>query len=111
MVHKDEGGMIMSAKSANIMARVEPEIKEQAESIMEQLGLTASGVINMLYRQIILRKGLPFAVTIPSAPPTLDAMTREEFDAMLTEGLKQAEAGEGVDLHEAFRSLRSELHR
>ena len=101
--------MIMSAKSANIMARVEPEIKEQAESIMEQLGLSASGVINMLYRQIILRKGLPFAVIIPAAPPTLDAMTREEFDAMIAKGLKQAASGEGVELHEAFRSLRSEL--
>ena len=100
--------MIMSARSANIMARVEPEIKEQAESIMEQLGLSASGVINMLYRQIILRKGLPFAVTIPAAPPTLDTMSREEFDAMLAKSLQQAEAGEGVELHEAFRSLESD---
>ena len=99
----------MSAKSANIMARVEPEIKEQAESILEQLGLSASGVINMLYRQIILRKGLPFAVTIPTPPPVLDAMTREEFDAMLAKSLKQAEAGEGAELHEAFRSLRGGL--
>jgi DNA-damage-inducible protein J len=109
VVYKDDGGMIMSAKSANIIARVEPEIKEQAESIMEQLGLSASGVINMLYRQIILRRGLPFAVIIPPAPPTMDAMTHEEFDSMLAEGLKQAESGEGVELHEAFRSLRSEL--
>ena len=108
--YKSEGGMIMSAKSANIMARVEPEIKDQAERIMEQLGLSASGVINMLYRQIILRKGLPFAVAIPAAPPTLAAMTREEVDAMLATGLQQAEAGEGVELHEAFRALRSELH-
>ncbi len=107
-VYKDKGGKIMSAKSANIMARVEPEIKEQAESILEQLGLSASGVINMLYRQIILRKGLPFAVTIPT-PPALDTMTREEFDAMLGKSLKQAEAGEGAELHEAFRSLRSGL--
>ena len=97
----------MSAKSANIIARVEPEIKEQAESIMEQLGLSASGVINMLYRQIILRNGLPFSVTIPAAPPTLDTMTREEFDAMLAKGLAQAEAGEGVSLYEAFQSLRN----
>ena len=56
----------MSVKSANIMARVEPEIKEQAESIMEALGLSVSGVINMLYRQIILKNGLPFAVTLPA---------------------------------------------
>ena len=59
----------MSVKNANIVARVEPEIKEQAERIMAQLGLSASGVINMLYRQIIFRKGLPFALTIPTVPP------------------------------------------
>lgn len=101
----------MSVKSSNIVARVEPEIKEQAENIMEQLGLSASGVINMLYRQIILRRGLPFAVTIPTAPPALDAMTQEAFDAMLAKSMEQAEAGEGVSLHEAFQSLRSDLHR
>ncbi len=99
----------MSAKSANIMARVEPEIKAQAESIMAQLGLSASGVINLLYRQIILQKGLPFAVTLPSAPPALDAMTREEFDAMLGKSLAQADAGEGVPLQEAFQALRKGL--
>ena len=99
----------MSAKSANIMARVEPEIKEQAERIIEQLGLSASGVINLLYRQIILRKGLPFAVTLPSAPPALDTMSQQEFNAMLSKSLEQADAGEGVPLHEAFQALRMGL--
>ena len=41
----------------------------------------------------------------------MDAMTHEEFDAMLAEGLKQAEAGESTELHDAFRSLRSKLRR
>lgn len=99
----------MSAKSANIMARVEPEIKEQAESIIEQLGLSASGVINLLYRQIILRKGLPFAVTLPSVPPALDTMSQQEFNAMLSKSLEQADAGEGVPLNEAFQALRMGL--
>ena len=43
------------AKSSNVMARVEPEIKEQAESILSQLGLPVSVLINSLYRQIIMR--------------------------------------------------------
>ena len=42
------------AKSSNVMARVEPEIKEQAEGILAQLGLPVSVVINSLYRQIIM---------------------------------------------------------
>ena len=49
------------AKSSNVMARVEPEIKEQAESILSQLGLPVSVLINSLYRQIIMRGGVPFA--------------------------------------------------
>ena len=48
----------MATKSANVLARVEPEIKEQAESIMSQLGLPASVVINALYKQIIMTKSI-----------------------------------------------------
>lgn len=99
----------MSAKSANIMARVEPEIKEQAESILEALGLSASGVINMLYRQIILKNGLPFAVTLPTTPPTMDSLSQEEFNSMLEKSLAQAKAGQGLELHEAFETLRRGL--
>ena len=50
----------MATKSANVLARVEPEIKEKAESIMSQLGLPASVVINALYKQIIVTKSIPF---------------------------------------------------
>lgn len=99
----------MSAKSANIMARVEPEIKEQAESIMEQLGLSASGVINMLYRQIILRNGLPFAVALPAVPSTVDTMTREELDAMLQHSYEQSRAGKGRPYEEVFDELERRL--
>ena len=48
------------AKSANLYARIEPEIKEQAEKILSTLGIPASNAINMFYKQIILHRGLPF---------------------------------------------------
>ena len=54
------GAGFMAIKSSNVMARVEPEIKEKAEEILSQLGISASGGINMFYRQIILWNGLPF---------------------------------------------------
>ena len=50
----------MAIKTANVLARVEPEIKEKAETILSQLGVPASTVINMLYRQIIMTKSIPF---------------------------------------------------
>ena len=55
----------MAVKSANLYARIEPEVKEQAESILFQLGISASNAINMFYKQIILQNGLPFEVKLP----------------------------------------------
>lgn len=92
----------MAIKSANVTARVEPEIKNQAEAIMENLGLPVSVVINALYRQIILNNGLPFSLNIPTSFPARDAMTKEQFDNMMNKGLAQAKAGIGYDLDEAF---------
>ncbi|WP_245149624.1 type II toxin-antitoxin system RelB/DinJ family antitoxin [Peptoniphilus raoultii] len=50
----------MEAKSANLYASIEPEVKEKAESILSTLGIPASNAINMFYRQIILQRGLSF---------------------------------------------------
>lgn len=57
----------MAEKSANFYVRIEPEVKEQAEEILSALGIPASNAINMFYKQIILQRGLPFEVMIPSA--------------------------------------------
>ncbi len=102
----------MTMKSANVAARVEPEIKEQAEHILAQLGISASGGINMFYRQVILSNGLPFRPSIPSARPvSLDEMTREELDAKLSRALEQAKAGEGIPADDFFTKLREETLR
>ena len=62
----------MAARTANVMARVEPDVKEQAENILDRLGVPASVVINALYKQIIYRNGIPFSLVLPSAPVTRD---------------------------------------
>ena len=35
------------AKTANLYARIEPEVKEEAKNILSSLGISVSGVINM----------------------------------------------------------------
>ena len=52
----------MAAKSANLYARIEPDVKEKAENILSTLGIPASSAINMFYKQIILQRGLLFEV-------------------------------------------------
>ncbi len=55
----------MAGKTSNIYIRIEPEIKKEAEEILETLGIGASQAVNMFYTQIILHKGMPFDVNIP----------------------------------------------
>ena len=71
------------AKSANVYARIEPEIKEQAEMILNALGIPASNAITMFYKQIILQKGLPFDVKLPEHPLDVSLMTPEQLNMEL----------------------------
>ncbi len=64
----------MANKTANVLARVEPDIKEKAESIMAKLGIPASVVINMFYKQIVMTKSIPISLSIPAVPMALDEM-------------------------------------
>ena len=99
----------MAVKSANVMARVEPDIKVKAEAILERIGLPRSVAIDMYYRQIIYHNGLPFVPVIPSEPKAIEDMNGSEINAKLSDGLKQAKNGEGVSADEFFTSLREEI--
>ena len=99
----------MATKSANVLARVEPEIKEKAESIMSQLGLPASVVINALYKQIIMTKGIPFSLSLPKEPATQDSLTKAEFDSIMKKGLAQAESDQSRPVADVFARLRREI--
>ena len=99
----------MAIKSANVLARVEPEVKEQAESILSKLGIPASVVINMLYRQIIMTKSIPFSLSLPSDPLARDSMTTAEFDSMIEAGLSQAKADNSRPVTDVIADLRREV--
>lgn len=101
----------MASKTANVLARVEPSVKEQAESIMSQLGIPVSVVINMLYKQIILTKSIPFSLALPSRPLSREEMDEEAFEAMMREGYEQAKADDSLPAAEVFAELRREFSR
>lgn len=94
------------AKSANLYARIEPEIKEQAESILSELGIPASNAINMFYKQIILQRGLPFEVKLPQHPLDVGNMTEEQFNAELEKGYADMKAGRTISAEQAFADIR-----
>ncbi len=53
-------------KSATIRARMEPDLKDRAEYIFRKLGLSTTQALTLFYRQVELRKGLPFEIAIPN---------------------------------------------
>ncbi len=53
-------------KSATIRARIEPDLKNKAEKVFRELGLSTTQAINLFYKQVELRNGLPFEVVIPN---------------------------------------------
>ncbi len=53
------------AKTGMIRARVAPELKAEAESILAQIGLSSSDAIRMFYSQVTMRRGLPFRSAHP----------------------------------------------
>ena len=54
------------AKTATIRARIEPRLKQDVEKLFKEVGLTTTEAINLFYRQVKLRNGLPFNVVIPN---------------------------------------------
>ena len=99
----------MATKSANVLARVEPETKKQAEEFLSKLGIPASVVINALYKQIIMTGSIPFHLSLPKEPISLDSMTTAEFNSIMETGLSQAKADQSRPASEVFANLRQEL--
>ena len=54
------------AKTATIRARIEPELKKDVENLFKKLGISTTEAISIFYRQVKLRKGLPFNVVVPN---------------------------------------------
>ena len=99
----------MATKTANVTARIQPNVKEQAEAILERLGIPVSVFLDMAYRQVIMRDGVPFSLTIPDKLTTKDSLTKAEFDTMMQTGLAQAKQDDSVSADNAFDQLKMEI--
>ena len=97
-------------KTATLNLRVNPEVKQRAEEVLKTLGMPMSTAIDIYLNQISLTGGIPFAVTLPKAPASIDAtqMTADEIHEKLDKGYQEARAGKTHDAKEAFAAFRSE---
>ena len=70
------------ANETYIQARIDPDIKAQARSVLDKLGLSRSEAIGIYIRQIVLQQKIPFELKLPNKA-TLQAV-------------EQLESGKGV---------------
>lgn len=82
------------ASDASIFVRIDSNTKTQAEAILRQLGVTPSGLINMLYHQVILTGKIPFDVSLPVREPIVTGdMSEEEVMKLVQRGVDDVKAG------------------
>lgn len=96
------------AKTSNVFARVEPEIKEQAESVLNQLGIPMSNAVSMFLRQVVIQRGIPFEMKLPAKKPlVMSELTKEQMDMELAKGMADIENGRVYSAEE----VEEEMHR
>lgn len=98
------------ANTSAVYARIDTNLKEHAEGILSQLGITPSSAIQMLYSQIVLKNGMPFDLRLPSSKPSaVNTLTREQLDAELQKGLDSIKAGKVFSADEVDAALAKEF--
>lgn len=98
-------------RTSNIYARVEPELKQQAEIVLDRLGIPMSNAISIFLKQVVLQRGLPFEVKIPvSEPISSSALTKAQFDAEIEKGFADMREGRVTDAKNALDRIKREMN-
>ena len=98
------------ANTSPVYARIDTGLKENAESILSQLGISPSEAIKMLYSQIVLVKGMPFQSKLPDTNYfSAQGITKREFDAELQKGVDSIKNGRIHSVEDIDRMLAEEF--
>ena len=96
------------AKTSNVFAHVEPEVKAQAEKVLNQLGMPMSSAINVFLRQVVLHNGLPFEMKLPDGKVLdVSALDKEQFDSEISKGISDIKSGKVI----AAENVRDEMRQ
>ena len=88
------------ANDATVHVRMDSKLKDSAESVFSQLGLSSSDAIKLFYKQVELNGGLPFEIKIPASVLAKQRLMRE-----LEEGELSARNGDWIDIDESKNKL------
>ena len=95
-------------KTGTLNLRVNPILKQNAETVLGRLGIPMSTAVDMFLNQVVLVGGIPFSVTLPHAPESIDIsrMSEEQMHAKLQIGYDDYKAGRKQNAADAFAKFR-----
>lgn len=95
-------------KTATLNLIVNPTLKKDAESVLGHLGVSMSTAVDMFLNQVVLTGGIPFAVTLPSAPESIDMtkMSTDEIHDKIQKGYESYKEGRTQDAARVFEKFR-----
>lgn len=97
------------AKQASVFTRVDPMIKEQAEAVLGQLGISMATAMEMYLRQIAMQRKIPFEMALPNEKPiVLGNLSDDEFNALIGRTMRQYADGQCSPIEEFEDELKRE---
>lgn len=95
-------------KTSNILVRLDPDLKAQAEAVLNQLGIPVSNAVNLFLKQVVLQRGIPFEIKLPSEKPvSMNELTALDLDRELQKGFDDLAKGKTRPAKKVF----SDIHR
>ncbi len=95
--------------SSVVYARIDSSLKEEAEAILSELGVTPASLIQMVYRQVVLTRGIPFEVRLPGRPVCIEDLSDEQLVELLSERVKASKEGKTYTKEEFNKILDDEF--
>lgn len=99
----------MANLTTAISVQIDKKDKEQVSKILQKLGVTMSDLINMTIKQTIMKKGIPFEVTIPEEDAIYDFFTKEELEETAKELAYMEEHPEKYKSYDNWEDLKETL--
>lgn len=100
----------MANLNTAISVQISKEDKKKATEILQKLGVSMSGLINMTIKQLILRESIPFDVALPTKTDQLDKyFTPDELNRAAEELTKIEEKSSSYKGYTDTKELKESL--
>lgn len=95
-------------KTSTLNVRVDSDDKFRAETVLKELGMPMSTLITLLLKQVSLTKSIPFDISLPQVPVSVDSslLTAEELRDLLVQSYHEADKGKTIPVDDFFADIR-----